>query len=63
MDPLSISAIILSCISTIGTITLAIIQIFKNNSLTCDHFLKSNCCYSNNSSMDIHDNKNVNIDK
>lgn len=63
MDPLSISALVISCVSTIGTIVLGILQILKKNSLSCNHFFKSNCCYSNSSSMDVHDNKNVSIGK
>jgi hypothetical protein len=42
MDPLSITTIVVSGLSLIGTITLAIIEIFKQG-FSCEN-IQSSCC-------------------
>ena len=59
MEPISISALVISIVSTVGSIVVAIIQIFQNGIDCQTHScLRSNCC---NSEMDIHDNEEVNV--
>lgn len=59
MDPITITAIIVSVVSAVGTVVLGVLQILKGG-LNCSSSscLNSECCSPD---LDIHDNENVHI--